>query len=319
MRWNRNVRVGALAVMVGVMLGCGGGGDGSSSSAPGAVSMVASGGFTRPLDAVSTHDGRVFYFTGFTEDAERRAAVFRVAAAGGSAEAVHTGAPLAFPTGLVMSCDDSTLYVADMRSESDDPEAIIGDAGGLYAIATATGALSPLTATGIAVPTGLALSVDCTTLYVTGWTEAGSPALFTLPIAGGAATVVHEGAPLVSVTGVHVDADNTAWVMDHLAAGDNGTGMLFAIRPDGSVSPVVSGLRLGAPGGVSLTSAGDTAVIPTLNDDGEAELLAVVIESGVMTHIATPTIEDPAGLRTARNAPVFAVVDSEGGSILRAE
>jgi hypothetical protein len=38
-----------------------------------------------------------------------------------------------------------------------------------------------------------------------------------------------------------------------------------------------------------------------------------------MQQLATPEISDPAGLRTARNAAVFAVVDSEGGAIYRAE
>jgi hypothetical protein len=59
--------------------------------------------------------------------------------------------------------------------------------------------------------------------------------------------------------------------------------------------------------------------MPTLDPDGKAQLTSVVIETGEMKQLATPDLIDPAGLRTARQAGVFAVVDSEGGAIYRAE
>ena len=45
--------------------------------------------------------------------------------------------------------------------------------------------------------------------------------------------------------------------MDHNAFGDIGEGVLFAIPSDGSAAtPVISNLRMGTPGGVSLTAGG---------------------------------------------------------------
>src|SRR5206468_6368181 len=131
---------------------------------------------------------------------------------------------------------------------------------------------------------------------------------------------VYAGDPLVSPTGLHIDSAGVSWVMDHRAQGSKGQGVLFAIPADGSVATEVgSDLRMGTPGGVSLTAGGGTAVIPTRDADGAAQLTSVNIASGDIQQLPATDLIDPAGLRTARNAGVFAVVDSEGGAIYRAE
>ncbi|MEM9188180.1 MAG: hypothetical protein AAGF12_03345 [Myxococcota bacterium] len=302
--------------------------DGSGEPAAGAparVTLVTNSGFIRPGDAVSSHDGETFYFTGYTDAEDSLPAVFSVPSAGGSAQTLVAGTPLEYTTGLVMSCDNETLFVADqgrtLEADVDDEELASEDGaddGAIHAISTADGSITQLSAEGIAVPSGLALSVDCTTLYITGWNMAGVPAVFTLPVAGGAATEIHAGDPLVSPTGVHVDADNVAWVMDHITEGADGPGALFAIT-NGSVTEVVSNLSLGSPGGVSLTSAGGTAVIPTRDDEGNAQLLSISIASGEISITQVADLTDPAGIRTARDAAIFALVDSEGNAIYRAE
>jgi hypothetical protein len=76
---------------------------------------------------------------------------------------------------------------------------------------------------------------------------------------------------------------------------------------------------MGTFGGVSLTAGGGVAVMPTIDAEGRAQLTSVDIASGMMQQLPTPDLIDPAGLRTARKAGVFAVVDSEGGAIYRAE
>jgi hypothetical protein len=76
---------------------------------------------------------------------------------------------------------------------------------------------------------------------------------------------------------------------------------------------------MGTPGGVSLTAGGGTAVMPSRDESGNAQLTSVNIKSGEMVQTSAPGMIDPAGLRTARKANVFAVVDSEGGAIYRAE
>jgi sugar lactone lactonase YvrE len=277
--------------------------------------MVAASGFQHPLDTVSSPDGRTFYFTGFTLDEEPLAAIFRVDSAGGTPEALHAGAPLAFPTGLVLSCDGSTLYVADQRTDDEE-----SDLGALYSLATAGGTLTPLPATGIGVPSSLAMGPDCASLSATGTTTDGLQAVFTLPAAGGAAAVLHSGEPFVALTGIHVDPENVRWVMDHLGGDDPGReGVLWAVRPDGSVTQVIDALGMGSPGGVSTDAMGRTAVMPVLDRDGDAELVAVDIASGRASRVALPSIVGPAGLRSARDAAVFAIADAEGGAIYRAE
>ena len=104
------------------------------------------------------------------------------------------------------------------------------------------------------------------------------------------------------------------------AAGDQGEGVLWAIPADGSTATaVISNLRMGTTGGVSLTAGGGTAVMPTKDVEGNAQLTSVNIKTGETLQLAAPAMTDPSGLRTARGAGVFAVVDSEAGTIYRAE
>ncbi len=289
--------------------GCHSDATGLPTAPPKNVTMVASGGFSSPTDAVASPDGRDFYFAAF--DSMNAPAVFHTSStAGGTVDEISSGDPIDMPIGLVMSCDGKTVYVADMG----------GEAGAVLAVTTGGGMATDLGVTGMFRPGGLAMGPDCKMLYATGRSDDGLPGLFTIPITGGAATAVWLGDPLVSPTGLHVDHEGVAWVMDHLATGAAGEGVLFAIPSDGSAAnEVISNLRMGTPGGVSLTAGGGTAVIPTRDDAGQAQLLSVDIATGEMNQLPTPDIQDPAGLRTAREAGVFAVVDSEGGAIYRAE
>lgn len=290
------------------LIGCGS--DELPSSPPTTITKVASGGFTAPTDAVASPDGKTFYFA--ARDELNEPAIFRVSSEPGStAEVMAVGAPLDMPINLVLSCDGETLYIADLGSEL----------GSVLSLPTKLGgAVSDLGASGIVRPGGLAMAKDCKTLFASGRTDIGEPALFAIPAAGGSAEVVYKGDPLVSPTGLFIDNDNVTWLLDHRAHGDSGEGVLFAIPRDGSAAtPVVSNLRLGTPGGCSLTAGGGTAVMPTRDESGNAQLTSVNIKTGEMAQLTAPDMIDPAGLRTAREAGVFAVVDSEGGAIYRAE
>jgi DNA-binding beta-propeller fold protein YncE len=294
----------ALASTPVALIGCH-----SSVDGPTSVTKVSSGGFQSPTDAVASPDGRTFYFAAW--DDQLTPTLFEVASDGTSAATpIAAGDPLEAPLGLVMSCDGATLYVADMG----------GETGAILQASTAGGAASALGATGLTKPGGLAMAPDCKSLFATGRLDDDTPALFQVPTGGGAARVVYQGAPLIAPTGLHVDSLGVAWVMDHQAQGKHGEGVLFAIPSDGSkATEVVSDLRMGTPGGVSLTAGGGTAVMPTRDADGRAQLTSVDIATGEMTQLPTPDMADPAGLRSARKAGVFAVVDSEAGTIYRAE
>jgi DNA-binding beta-propeller fold protein YncE len=299
----------AIASAPAALIGCHSSDNGLPSDPPTSVEQVAVGGFESPTDAVASPDGRTFYFAAW--DMDRQPAVFQVSAEPGSTPSVlAVGDPLDAPLGLVMSCDGSTVYVADMG----------GETGAVLAVPTAGGAVESLAAAGMVRPGSLAMAPDCKSLFATGRLDDDTPALFQVALAGGEARVVYQGAPLIAPTGVHVDHDGVAWVMDHHAQGADGEGVLFAIPSDGSkASEVMSNLRMGTPGGVSLTAGGGTAVMPTRDADGNAQLTSVDIASGEVTQLATPDLTDPAGLRSARGAGVFVVVDSESGRIFRAQ
>jgi sugar lactone lactonase YvrE len=307
---------GIAACLLLVTAGCGEDEDTAPAVPVTNVTSVASEGFQSPLDAVASPDGSTFYFTAYTPDAEAEAAIFAVPGDGGPVQALHSGAPLALPTGLVLSCDGELLIVADMSTRAVEEGVDSPDGGAIYAIATSGGTLAALQSDGIYAPTGLALSDDCATLYVTGTTAEGMAALFKMRIDGGSATVVHEGAPLRAPTGLYVDKNEVAWVLDHLASsGENGA--LFAIHPDGSVQTTVEGLALGTPGGCSLDAAGTTAIVPTRAEGEVAQLTSVELGTGNVTLFDVPDALDLAGLRVARGAPVFALVDQDGNRIFK--
>ena len=154
--------------------------------APTATSMVASGSFEGPMDAVSSPDGTTFFFTAHRTDApadaESTAAVFTVPAAGGAVEILAADSPLEDPSGLLMSCDGSTLYVSDLSYQTED--ATIEDdedKSALFTIDLDSKELTALAHEGIGEAAGLAFDSDCSNLYVSGYTPTGEPALFTLP------------------------------------------------------------------------------------------------------------------------------------------
>jgi hypothetical protein len=295
--------------------------------APTSVNLVVDGdeaGFESPLDAVASPDGATFYFSatasGEVMESDSRATIYRVPSAGGEVEVLHQGAPLREPTGLLMSCDGATLYIADIGFTAGDeaPEDDGNPPATIYTLDIASGALSALEAGGIGEAASLALAKDCETLYATGYTPDRTPAVFSLSPEGGPATVVKSGDPLVSPSGVYIDADKVLWVMDHQP--DEGmNGKLFAITQDGETTEVIAELRLSEPAGVSLVAGGVIAVIPTRDENDVTQLITVNTENNESTTISAPEIVEPSGIRTAINAPIMVLVDADGHAIYRVE
>jgi sugar lactone lactonase YvrE len=290
--------------------GCGALDDGLPTGAPTKVEMVADQGFQNAGAVAASPDGKTFYVAAY--DDEQQPGVFAVAAADGKVTPLHVGAPLSYPTDLATSCDGDTIYVGDLLLAS-SADAIVGDfdtAGTLGAPIhrlSLDGDIKPLEAQGIGRAAGLVIDTECEVLYVAGFDEEDQPAVFTLPLEGGAATVLYSGAPLVSPTGIHVDANRIAWVMDHSAANEQGEGMLFSIDEDGTIAAVASGLAMGRHGGVSLAPGGVTAVIPVGDEIAGSRLLTANTKTGQMGEMATPEIERPTGVAAAREAPVMVV------------
>lgn len=309
---------GAPATDAGIDAGPGPDG-GITPAAPTTLTLVTNTGFTGPMDAVVSPDGVTIFFTAHdstgTVSGNSTAAVFSVPTSGGTPTVLAGGTPLEDPSGLVMSCDGTTLFVSDLGAQSGELEA---GQSPIYTVATSGGALATFAATGVGEATGLAISNDCSTLYVSGYKPDGTPAVFTVPTAGGTATILKEGAPLESPSGVYVDAASVAWVMDHLNSSLVG-GSLWAIAANGTTTEVVSGLAISEPAGVSLVAGGKFAVIPTRNAAGAGQLLTVDTDTMAETIVAAPEMIEPAGIRTAINAAVMAVVDTDGDAIYKAE
>lgn len=295
------------------------GGDASlPTTPPTKVELVTDSGFRNAGAVESSPDGATFYAAAFDE--QDRPGIFAIDAETGNVTALHVGEPLLYPADLAISCDGSTLYVADQGlgipdSEFGDPVEPAEQVGGILALATDGSSIDRLASTGVMRAAGIVMDTDCDALFVTGTSDMGQPALFTVPTAGGAAKTVHEGAPLVSPTGVHVDEADVAWVMDHGARNGEGEGLLFAITLEGDVSEVVGGLGMGRHGGVSLVPGGTTAVIPVSNERGESQLITANTENGEVNTVPTPHIAHPTGTAAARNAPVMVVAGEQSISI----
>ncbi len=297
-------------LVVTASFGCGGEDGGLPDTAPTKVEKVADQGFQNAGAVAASPDGKTFYVAAY--DDQQQPGVFAVDVATSKVSPLHVGAPLSYPTDLATSCEGDTIYVGDLLLASTvDP--IVGDFASdgmlgkpIHRLST-SGTITSLETRGIARVAGLALDTDCQQLFVSGFDEEDTPAVFTLPIGGGDATVLHKGAPLVSPTGIHVDEQNVAWVTDHLAANASGKGMLFSIDEDGNITEAASGLSMGRHGGVSLAPGGTTAVIPVGDEIAGSRLVTANTKTGAMSELATPDIARPTGVAAAKNAPVMVV------------
>jgi hypothetical protein len=279
------------------------------------VALVTDTGFRQAGAVESSPDGATFYAAAY--DDMGRPTVFSIGVDSSEVAPLHAGEPFLYPADLAMACDGKTLFVADTGlgvpdSEIGDPAAELGQAGGLFTLSTSGGMPSRIDTVGISRAAGVVVSHDCETLYVAGWNAVEMPAVFKLPVSGGMAEVLYEGAPLSSPTGIHVDEFDVAWVNDHNARNANGEGVLFAITADGEISEVLGGLGMGRHGGVSLVPAGTIAVIPTFNEaTRQTELVTANTETGAVEVIPVPDLAHPTGVAAARNAPVMVIAGEQ--------
>jgi len=259
---------------------------------------------------VSVPDGKTFIFAASTVEESSQQAIFSVPADGPSdqaATAIHVGEPLSHVISLVMSCDGTTVYIAD---DDGDPD---NDRGAIFAMSASGGTPTRLAVDGIAVPSGLAVGPDCQQLFVSGRDDQGRGALVRVSTSGGLATVIKAGEPLVSPTGLYVDDEQVSWGLDHLG-GSSGDGVLFAIDLDGNTRIAADHLHLGTPAACYVIPGSRTAVLGTVNRfSGAGELVTLELDTGTANVLDVPDIAEPAGMRTARAANVAAIADPEYG------
>jgi sugar lactone lactonase YvrE len=270
------------------------------------VRVVASPEASRqPLDAAPSPDGSVIYFT-TTGDAG--GAVFRTASDGASAViTVAEGAPLVRPTGIAIADDGARAYLAD---------------GALLTVPVPfTGPQpAPTVVPGTEGRSARGLDVVGDDVYFTG-TDPGSGAagLFRVSVAGGAVTTVAAGPPFVSPDSVVVDGKGVAFVTDQ--GSGSGQGLVLRVA-NGDVRPLLSGLRLGAPAGVTLVHDDATLLVSSVDPLTHADqvLFLELAGGGTATRVIGESLDSSGGLHRSRDGAVLAWADtSRGGRIYRVE
>ncbi len=264
----------ALSLSLASLAGCGGGDDSTPATHPPfrTPTIVTQGGdFHVPLDAAPSPDGATFYFV--ARDGAHGPGLYRAPASGGAAVEVSVGAPFATPRGLAISTDGQRIVVAD---------ATAGMHGGLYVVPVAGGAPTLLPGTEGTAPQGLEIVAQggADQVYFTGAASDGSPAVFQIPLAGGAARVLAQGGMLRHPQGVAVTRGGVAFVSDRVDA-MTGTGAVYRIE-GAAVTTLVNNVRLGDPAGITLTPDERVLGVSSLDPSaGTSQVLLVDLASGM--------------------------------------
>jgi len=260
--------------------------------------------FETAWDATPDLDGMSIYFTA---TGGQGAGVFKVAAAGGETTAVAVGAPFVAPRGLAMSGDGKQVFVADEQ------------AGKLFAVPVAGGAVAALSATDGSAPQNLAVVGEGggDVIYFSGKDPAdGQPAVLKLSRPQeGTLSVVAKGAPLVQPGGIAVTKGGVLYVADR-AAGGNGLGAVFRVQ-NGTVEKIADHFRAGTPVvGATLTMDDSLLLVSALAQDRDSAQVLVIDLASAQQGLITKVIEantGAGGIHRAARQNIFAWADSTSG------
>lgn len=264
------------------------------------VDVVARSGFQQPLDAAPRADGSTVHFTAKAGNAP---AVFSVPAAGGAVVKLASGAPLVGPLGVAVSGDGTHVFPADPGASR--IFAVPSSGGPPVAVAGSDG-WAPR---GLDVVTGSGRD----TIYFSGRDPADkAPGVFTLPAGGGTPAVVAKGAAFTSPDAVVVAATGGAVYVSDRGNGSAGT----VLRVSSTVSTVLDSVRLGDPGGLSLSKDGRALLVSSLDPvSGADQVLFVDLASGktgVAKNVIGANHNSSGGLHRARGATGMAWADTQG-------
>lgn len=230
---------------------------------------------------------------------------------GGPTTQVATMPGLTYPVALAVSRTGTQLVIADLGDIGTG-----GAAGAIYR-GTPSGTLSPLTTTGPAYPTALALSADGLDVYVTGTDpdpQNASPGVWRIPLSGGAPVTVYKGTPLVQPAGVTTASDGSLYVADTRAA-PSGQGAVFRIVGDRIFQISKSGLRFNFPTGLAPAGRNTPDVLlATARSVGNEPWLYRLSPSGAQTAVTLPELPVPiteaTSIQRAAAADVWIAVDA---------
>jgi DNA-binding beta-propeller fold protein YncE len=217
------------------------------------------------VDSAPDPAGKVIYVT----TAGRHPGIFSVPAIGGAPRRVLAGGMLRRPTGIAVSSDGRTLFVADRGANA--------------ILAVPAGGATPTVLRGSAgsAPRGLEVQTrdDVDTVVYTGRNAAnGRRALLALAAAGADRPVVlAQGAQLRDPDGVAVATTGAIYVADHAGRG----GRVLRVK-GGRITTIADHVRVGDVGGIALRLDESEIVVSSRTRLGGARLRTIDLGSGRM-------------------------------------
>jgi sugar lactone lactonase YvrE len=231
-----------------------------------------------------------------------------VAATGGSVTLLATG--FIAPLNLVVSTDDSTLYIVDTGFEFDDATAL----GTLFTLSTGGGTPAELTATRGYQPRAIDLVDDGGTdrVYFSGTKPGAGAGVFSFA-ADATSTIVDEfeGAPLVGPSGVAAHSDGKIYVAETVGYPDTGSGVY---ELDGTTATAIAGVRVGYPAGIALTESETHLLVSGLDPlAASAAVYRIDLNDNSVTSISSGISQntESAGVHRAHNADTYAWANAD--------
>ncbi len=164
---------------------------------------------------------------------------------------------------------------------------------------------------------------DGKTFYFTAMSNNGSDmGVYRVDAAGGAATAVFVGAPLVSPFGIAISSDDgTLYIADSGAghdpndpAGDSKSGAVFSLPVGGGTPtalPETQGLR---PRGVEVTRQDNNDVVWFTGTGSDGRASVFKLAGGLQTVAAGDPLTDPGGVAISRSGQVYVTNTAQGDS-----
>lgn len=306
----------------------GGGGTGGTNT--GGTTSVGGGGSgpdvaqaaqAKAFDSTPDASGDFIYFTGITTDADSgeiaKPGVFKVVPLTGIVTEIFAGDPVSGPFGIAIDEADKALYVADTAFDN-VADAEDSPRGAILKFGVDPGSPpAPLAGSAGFRPRGVDVikEIEGDTVYFTGIDPvSGEPGVFQMLAAGGGATTIVKGAPLVDPSGIAVGKDRT-FVTDTLGA-DSKLASVFVIE-NGTATTFVADVGVGYPAGIALSMDEKTVYVSGIDPiTGFDVVLVVDVASKAVTPFAMGGIEtnvDAGGLHRARKTDIFSWCDSTAG------
>jgi hypothetical protein len=276
--------------------------------------------FSSPFDATLSPDGKIAYFTALTPNGP---GIFATTIGSSDAPKLLAGgdlttSPLASPLALDVTSDGSTLYVADSAAVGlGNPNL---DLGLLFTVDTTSGTIASVDATAGYSPRGLVVVTQgADQVYFSGNDPAdGMPGVFKITAGGSTVTAVAKGAPFIDPSGLVVAKNGDVFVAD--TSDSSQTAVVYQIS-NGAVTPLLTGLRVGYPAGISITTDQSILMISALDKDTAHDVaIKYTLKDGTIENFTSgiDQFEESAGLHRAKNVESYVWADSlanNGGTV----